>query len=299
MLKQDPDLIVVWQEFKVISASGMIALEFIQQLLQGVIVELGCPLKCTQIANIITSRHVNDNAAPEWNHDYFDEYLKDDTRTENTSEKSYGADQTTLLNSFSGMGAQFDETPTTYMNSASTPPNPHYHGMPELDHISGEDQTGQRFQTPGRFTHSSRGDHLTPITPASTHLLLGQDNPRHYFSFATPNTSIGQSHSLVSTPITRTTPTSLLNTDLESSLPGHTTSAATTGSLDGSGVCPTCGSKVSAAKTAEYRNKNVNRHMREKHKQKRVECPECPQSFPRRHNMTRHVNEVHKRRSED
>ena len=197
------------------------------------------------------------------------------------------------------MGAQFDRIPTSYMNSASTPPNPHYHRMLELDHMSDEDQMGQRFQTPGRFTQSSQGDHLTPIISASTHFLLGKDDARHYFLLAAPNTSIGQSHSLASTPIARTTPTSLLNTGPKNSLLGQTTSAATTVSLDGSGVCPTCGSKISAAKTAENRNKNVNRHMRERHGPKRVECPECSQSFPRRNNMMRHVNEVHKRRSKD
>ena len=289
----------MWQASKVISASGTICSEFIQQLLQGVIVEPGCPLRCTQIANIITSRHMNDNAAPAWNHDPFDEDLKDDIRTENTSEKSYGADQATLLNSFSGIGAQFDKISTSYMNSASTPLSPHYHRMLELDHMSYEDQTGQRFQTPGRFTQSSQGDRLTPITSASTHFLLGQHDPRHYFSFATPNTCIGQSHSLASTPIARTTPTSLLNTGLKSSLLSHTISAATTGSLDGSGVCPTCGSKVSAAEKAVNRNKNVRRHIRERHGQNPVECPECPQTFPRRSNMMRHVNEIHKLRSKD
>ena len=280
-------------------ASGTICLEFIQQLLQGVIVEPGCPLRCTQIANIITSRDVNDNADLEWKHDYFDEYLKDNTRTENTSEKSYGADQTTLPNSFSGMGAQFDKIPTSDMNSASTPPNPHYHRMLELDPVSDEDQTSQRFQTPERFTQSSQGDRLTPITSASTHFLLGHDDPRHYFSLTTPSTSIGQSHSLVSTPIAQTTPTSLLSTSLKSSLPGNTTSAATTGSPDSSGVCPICSDKVSAAKNAKDRKKNVNRHMRETHRGKRVECPECAQTFRRPSNMMRHVKDIHKRRSGD
>lgn len=96
----------------------------------------------------------------------------------------------------------------------------------------------------------------------------------------------------VATPFAWTTPTSLPNTGPQSSLLGHMTSAGTVSSLDGSGVCPECSNKVSAAKKDEDRNKNVRRHIRERHGQS-VKCPQCGQTFSRPSNMKRHITNTH------
>ena len=274
--------------------------KFIQHLSQGVIIEAGCLLRCTQIANIITSRQMNDEEAPKWNYDPFDADLKDETRqdAENRLEESFGADQITLPNPFFAMGAQFDDESTDCMSPVPASFNLHGHSIPEPDHMTYEDQTRQQFQTPGSFIQLSPEDRLTPETLASSYFRLGQQDPRHYFSSSTPCTSIEQSLSPASTPIAGTTPTSLPNTGPQSSLLSHTTSAATATSLDGSGVCPQCGYKVSAAAKLEDRNKNVRRHERERHGPP-VKCPECGLTFPRPSNMKRHITIVHEGRSID
>ena len=240
----------------------------------------------------IASRGMDDNEAPTWDYDPIDEDLKDETRQDaaNTLEESCGADQSTLPSPFFGMGAHFDDE----FDDESTDL------LSELDHMTNEDQTRQHFQRPGSFMQSSNEALLRPETSASNYFLPGQHGPRHYSSSPIPYTSIEQSHSPASTSIARTAPTSLLTTGPQSSLLSHTTSAATTSSLDGSGVCPQCGYKVSTAEKPKDRNNNVNRHMREQHRQgQSVKCPEGDHTSQRSSNEGRHIRLVHQRHSND
>ncbi len=300
--EKDPDLIVVPQASKVTLASGTIRLQIIQQFSQGFIFDAGCLLRCTQIAHIIMSRHMNDNGALEWSHDPFDADLNDETQqdAENTLEESCGADRITLSNDLLKTGAQFDNESTDFTNPVFTPFDPHGHRIPELDHMTYEDRTRQRFQTPGSSMRLPQEDRLMPETSASNYFPPGQHDSRFYFLLPMSYTSIEQSHSPASIriPIARTTPTSLPNTGPQSPLLSSATSVTTASSRDGSGVCPECGDKVSNAAKLVDRNKNVNRHMRERHGQP-VNCPECDQTFPRPSNMQRHFNNTHRGRSED
>ena len=155
-----------------------------------------------------------------------------------------------------------------------------------------EDQELQQYQTPEGLMQPSQEDLLAAQPLVSLHFPLRQHDPRHNSSSSIPNTSIGQSLSSVSTPFAWTMPTSLPSTGPRSSLPSHTTTTGTGSSLDGSGVCPECGHKVSVAKKEEDRNKNVRRHMREQHGQS-VKCPQCGKDFSRPSNMRRHITDTH------
>ena len=234
--------------------------------------------KTYAIAHIITSRGVNDDEAPEW--DPISGILQEGTGQEaaNILEECFGAP---LVTSLLGTGAQYHEE--------STARDRH---IPELDHMTHEDQECQQFQTPGGLMLSSQEDRLTPETLGSDYFPPGQDDPRHYFSSPIPSTSIGQTLTPVTTTFASTTPTSLPNTGPQSSSLSHVTSARTSSSLDGSGVCPQCGCKVSAAKKAKYRNNNVRRHIRERHRQS-VKCPQCGRNFTRLSNTERHITETH------
>ena len=259
----------------------MIHLEFHPAVITGHYIRGWMLAEMYAIAHIIPSRGMDDNETPEWHYDFFEQDLQNETRqdAENTLEESCGADQITLSNPFFAMGAQFDNASTDR--------------IPELEPMTYEDLTRQQFQTPGSFMQSSQEDLLRPETLTSSYFSLGEHDPRHYFSSPIPYTSIEQFHSPASTPITRTRPTSLSNMGPQSSLLSHTTSAATAGSLDGSGVCPECGYKVSTAEKAKHRNDNVRRHIRERHRQS-VKCPQCGQNFTRPSNMDRHITIVHK-----
>ena len=236
--------------------------------------------KTYAIAHIIASRGVNDDEAPEWDWDPIGSVLQEETGQEaaNTSEECFGAPLVTFL---LGTGAQYDEESTARDRR-----------IPELDHMTHEDQEGQQFQTPGGLMQSSQEDRLTLETLGPDYFPPGQDDPRHYFSSPIPSTSVGQSLTPVTTPFASTTPTSLPNTGPQTSPLSHMTSAGTVSSLDGSGVCPECGYKVSVAKEDEDRNKNVRRHLREKHGQS-VKCPQCGQNFSRPSNMKRHITNTH------
>ena len=246
-------------------------------------------------AHIVASREMDDNEAPKWDYDPFDADLKDKTRQDaaNTLEGSRRADRMTLPTPLLGTGAQFDHESTECMNLGSTPLDTHDRRIPELDHMTHEDQTRQQLQTPGSLMQSSQEDRLTPERSVSNYFSVGQHNSRHYLLSSVSLTSVGKSHLQASTPIAKTTPTSLLNTGPHSSLLSRTTSAATASSLDGSGFCPKCGYKVSAAEKPENRNKNVRRHMRERHGQSGT-CTECGQTFSRPSNMKRHITDIHK-----
>ena len=291
-MKRDPNLIVVPQASKVTPASGTIRLE-VHPAVTTWHYFRGWML-AEMYAHIVASRGMDDNDAPKWDYDPFDGDLMDSTMKDapDMLEESCGADRITLPTPLLGTGAQFDDKATDYMNPVSAPFDPHDRRIPELDHMTYEDQKRQQFQTPGRLMQSSQEDRLTPETSVSNYFPLGQHGPRHYFSSPTPYTSIEQSHSPASTPFARSTPISPPNTGPQSSFLSHTTSAGTVSSLDGSGVCPKCGHKVSAAEKAENRNKNVGRHIRERHGQS-VKCPQCGQNFTRPSNMKRHITEIH------
>ena len=250
--------------------------------------------KTYAIAHIIASRGVNDNEAPKWDYDPIGGILQEEAGQEaaNTLEECFGANRIPLATSLLGTGAQFDEESTDSMNPVSAAFDPRDPRIPEFDHITHEDQECQQFQTPGGLMLSSQEDRLTPEILVSNYFPPGQHDSRHYSSSPNPYTSIGQSLTPVATPFASTTPTSLPNTGPQSSPLSHMTSAGTVSSLDGSGVCPECGYKVSVAKEDEDRNKNVRRHMREKHGQS-VKCPQCGQNFSRPSNMKRHITNTH------
>ena len=232
------------------------------------------------IAHIIASRGVNDDEAPRWDYDPISGILQEQAGQEdaNILEECFGAP---LVTSLLGTGAQYDKESTA-----------RDHRIPELDHMTHEDQECQQFQTPGGLMLSSQEDRLTPETLGSDYVPPGQDDPRQYYSSPLPSTSIGQSLTPVTTPFALTTPTSLPNTGPQSFSLSPMTSAGTVSSFDGSGVCPECSYKVSVAKEDGDRNKNVRRHMREKHGQS-VKCPQCGRNFSRPSNMKRHITNTH------
>ena len=250
--------------------------------------------KTYAIAHIIASRGMNDDEPPKCDHDPIGAELQEGTRQEvaNTFERHFGAERIPLTTSLLGTGAQFDYESTGSRDPVSALIDPYNRRIPELDHMRYEDQQCHQFQTPGGLMQSSQEDFLAAQTLLSISFPLRQHHSTQNSSSPMPNTSIGQCLSPVSTPFASATPTSQPNNGPQDSLPSQTTTIGTGSSLDGSGVCPECGHKVSVAKKEENRNNNVRRHMREHHGQS-VKCPQCGKDFSRQSNMRRHITDTH------
>ena len=221
--------------------------------------------KTSAIAHIIASRGMNDDEPPKCDHDPVGGELQEGTRQEaaNTFEGHSGAERIPLTTSLLGTGAQFDYESTGSRDPVSALIDPHNRRIPELDHMRYEDQQCQQLQTLGSLMQSSQEDLLAAQTLLSITFPLRKHHSTQDSSSPMPNTSIEQPLLPVSTHFASATPTCQPNNGPQGSLPSQTTTIGTGSSLDGSGVCPDCGCKVSVAKKEENRNNNVRRHMRE------------------------------------